>query len=182
LPKTSLSGVHNARRVGAQPPTDVRWVPTPATSYGVATPAPEHLRRAPKAEFKLDQIQEAVAALPEGVQVPCRASPCQAGRLGQAQRGQLAASKQIRHVASELSQEGTDKCSAIPKGNGGRRHVSQDGQHWESPKLGWSSRLCTDKDSNHRGLMRWRNIKDLQVASLQMASGAKRTCKSLQCA
>ena len=42
------------------------------------------------------------------------------------------------------------------KGNGWRRHGSQDGQHWESPALGWSSRLCTDKDSNHRGLMRWR--------------------------
>src|SRR5262249_17320688 len=45
--KTSLSGLHNAGRAGSQPRTDVRWVQTPATSYGVATPAPEqHLRRA----------------------------------------------------------------------------------------------------------------------------------------
>src|SRR5262249_16252741 len=44
--KTKLSGVHNAGQVGSQPPTDVRWVPTPATSYGLATPAPEHPPRA----------------------------------------------------------------------------------------------------------------------------------------
>jgi hypothetical protein len=34
------------------------------------------------------------------------------------------------------------------RGDRWRRHGSQDGQHLESPELGWSSRLCTDKDSN----------------------------------
>ena len=68
------------------------------------------------------------------------------------------------------------------KGNGWRRHGSQDGQHWESPELGWSSRLCTDKDSNPPRIDAVAHIKDLQVASLQMVSGAKRTCKSVRCA
>jgi hypothetical protein len=34
------------------------------------------------------------------------------------------------------------------KGMRWRRHGSPDGYHWESPELGWSSRLCIDEDSN----------------------------------
>ena len=37
------------------------------------------------------------------------------------------------------------------KGMRWRRHGSPDGNHWESPEMGWSSRLCTDEDSNYRG-------------------------------
>jgi len=37
------------------------------------------------------------------------------------------------------------------KGMRWRRHGSPDEYHWESLELGWSSRLCTDEDSNHRG-------------------------------
>lgn len=39
------------------------------------------------------------------------------------------------------------------KGMRWRRHGSPDGYHWESSELGWSSRLCTDEDSNHCGWM-----------------------------
>ena len=35
------------------------------------------------------------------------------------------------------------------KGMRWRRHGSPDGYYWESPELGWSSRLCIDEDSNH---------------------------------
>ena len=37
------------------------------------------------------------------------------------------------------------------KGMRWRRHGSPDGYHWESPELGWSSRLYIDEDSNHGG-------------------------------
>jgi hypothetical protein len=39
------------------------------------------------------------------------------------------------------------------KGMHWRRHGSPDGYYWESPGMGWSSRLCTDEDSNDCGSM-----------------------------
>jgi hypothetical protein len=39
------------------------------------------------------------------------------------------------------------------KGMRWRRHDSLDGYYWESLEMGWSSRLCTDEDNSHRGLM-----------------------------
>ena len=50
-------------------------------------------------------------------------------------------------------------------------------RNWGGPVACVPTKIAT-----HRGLMRWRNIKDLQVASLQMERGAKRTCKSVRCA
>ena len=100
-----------------------------------------------------------------------------------------AASKQTRHVVSELSQEARTNAQAIPKGNGGRRHGTD--STGRVRKWGWFSRLCTDKDSNHRGLMRWRNIKtyrsprckwqgretDLQIAPVRIGSWADETSR-----
>jgi hypothetical protein len=37
------------------------------------------------------------------------------------------------------------------KGMRWRRHSTPDGCYWESSEMGWSSRLCTDEDSNDRG-------------------------------
>jgi hypothetical protein len=110
---------------------------------------------------------------------------------GQAQ-GATRASKQTRHVASELSQDARTNAQDIPKGNGWRRDRSQDRQHWESPELGWSSRLCTDKDSQPPRIVAEaqyqkltgrlaangkRRETDLQIAPVRVGSWADETSR-----
>jgi hypothetical protein len=75
-------------------------------------------------------------ALPEGCKVPSRANPCQPGSLGSGVAGQLAASKQTRHVASVPSQEARANAQAVPKGNALAPSCSPDGYHWESSEFG----------------------------------------------
>ena len=119
-------------------------------------------------------------ALPEACEVPPEQVPVRPVGWGQAQ-GATRASKQTRHVASELSQDARTNAQDIPKGNGWRRDRSRTALG-ESGNWGGPVASVPTKTANHRGLLPRRNIKDLQVASLQMASGAKRTCTSLRCA
>ena len=54
-------------------------------------------------------------------------------------------------LASEPSAEARANVQAVSQGKAWRRHDTSDGYYWESPRTGWSSRLCIGEDSNGGG-------------------------------
>jgi hypothetical protein len=74
-------------------------------------------------------------ALPEACEVPSRASPCQAGRLGSGAGGNSCV--EADPTRSLRTESGcTNKCPGHTEREWLRRDRSQDGQHWESPEIG----------------------------------------------
>jgi hypothetical protein len=83
-------------------------------------------------------------ALPEACEVPSRATPCQAGRLGSGARGNFfVEANPTRSLRTEHGQ----MPRTYRKGIVGAVIAVRMDSTGRVRKLGWSSRLCTDKDS-----------------------------------
>ena len=90
----------------------------------------------------------------EGHLVLLRATAHEPGSLGSGVRGQPFTSKQTRHVAPAPSPGATGELSGrTERERVWRRQWKPDGDCWESPGLGWPSRLEADEGRSGRGCM-----------------------------
>src|SRR5438552_5315448 len=90
-------------------------------------------------------------AYQRGATSPPGQNPMSPVAWGQAQWGNLLCRSRPDTLASEPSPEARANVQAVPQGKAWRRHDISDGYYWESPRTGWSSRLCIGEDSNGGG-------------------------------
>jgi len=95
-----------------------------------------------------------VPRLPRRCNVLLRANAHEPGSLGSGVRGQPFTSKQTRHVAPAPSPGATGELSGrTERERVWRRQWTPDRYCWESPELGWPSRLEADEGKSGRGCM-----------------------------
>jgi hypothetical protein len=110
--------------------------------------------RASHSSGSMAWIAGRVPRLPRRCSVLLRAMAHEPGSLGSGVRGQLFTSEQTRHVAPAPSPGATGELSGrTDRERVWRRQWTPDGDRWESPGLGWPSRLEADEGRSGRRCM-----------------------------